>query len=83
MSKIAVFLLLFIFFQTPLLAQDSGSRKIKINPETSIASGFFVTDDGYLITAYHDIADFDEIIVLLTKKKAIEAKVVKFDEALV
>ena len=69
MPKITVFLLLLILFHNPVFAQDGGSRKIKINPETSIASGFFVTDDGYLITAYHAIADFDEIIVLLTKKK--------------
>ena len=82
MLKIVTFLLFLVFFQNPILAQDSGARKIKINPETSIASGFFVTDDGYLITAHHAIADFNEIIVLLTKKKAIEAKVIKFDEAL-
>ena len=82
MPKITIFLLLLILFHNPVFAQDGGSRKIKINPETSIASGFFVTDDGYLITAYHAIADFDEIIVLLTKKKAIEAKVVQFDESL-
>ncbi len=63
-------------------AQENNARKIKINPETSIASGFFVTDDGYLITAYHAIANFNEIIVLLAKNRAIEAKVVKFDEEL-
>ena len=82
MYRLSALFLVFFLFHGSVSAEESNSRKIKINPETSIASGFFVTDDGYLITAYHAIANFNEIIVLLSKKKAIEAKVVKFDEDL-
>ena len=82
MYRLSALLAVFFLLHGTISAEESDSRKIKINPETSIASGFFVTDDGYLITAYHAIANFNEIIVLLSKKKAIEAKVVKFDEDL-
>ena len=82
MYRLSALFVIFFLFHGSVSAEESNARKIKINPETSIASGFFVTDDGYLITAYHAIADFNEIIVLLSKKKAIEAKVVKFDEDL-
>ena len=82
MYRLSALFVIFFLLHGSVSAEESNSRKIKINPETSIASGFFVTDDGYLITAYHAIADFNEIIVLLSKKKAIEAKVVKFDEDL-
>ena len=82
MYRLSTLFVIFFLLHGSVSAEESNARKIKINPETSIASGFFVTDDGYLITAYHAIADFNEIIVLLSKKKAIEAKVVKFDEDL-
>lgn len=82
MYRLSALFVIFFLLHGSVSAEESNARKIKINPETSIASGFFVTDDGYLITAYHAIADFNEIIVLLSKKKAIEAKVVKFDEDL-
>lgn len=82
MYRLSALFVVFFLLHGSVSAEESNSRKIKINPETSIASGFFVTDDGYLITAYHAIANFNEIIVLLSKKKAIEAKVVKFDEDL-
>ena len=82
MYRLSALFVIFFLLHGSVFAEESNARKIKINPETSIASGFFVTDDGYLITAYHAIADFNEIIVLLSKKKAIEAKVVKFDEDL-
>ncbi len=74
MRRIVIFILLFIFSQNLVSAQDVGAKKIKVSPETSIASGFFVTDDGYLITAYHAIANFNEIIVLLTKKRPLKPK---------
>ncbi len=80
--RLNIFLLLVFFFHGTISAQENNSRKIKINPETSIASGFFVTDDGYLVTAYHAIANFNEIIVLLAKNRAIEARVVKYNEDL-
>ncbi len=56
----------FIFFvctSYATFANDNTPRKITVNEKTSVASGFFVTDDGYLVTAYHAIANFNEIIV--------------------
>ena len=75
----------FIFFvctSCATFANDNAPRKITVNEKTSVASGFFVTDDGYLVTAYHAIANFNEIIVLLAKNRAIEAQVVKYDDKL-
>ena len=79
--KIACFIL-FVCTSYATFANDNAPRKITVNEQTSVASGFFVTDDGYLVTAYHAIADFNEIIVLLAKNRAIEAKVVKYDDQL-
>lgn len=60
---------------TPALAQtpDSPSER------TSVATGFFVTDGGYLVTSHHVIANFNEISVLMPGRRRVLATVVKVD----
>ncbi len=47
---------------------------------TSTGSGFFITDDGYLISSYHVVKDAGKVTVV-TNGQTIEAKVVKVDAA--
>lgn len=56
-------------------ASPSGTPQEK----TSVGTGFFVTDSGYLVTSHHVIANYNEISVLLTGRRRIQAKVIKVD----
>ncbi|MGR6034763.1 MAG: DegQ family serine endoprotease [Candidatus Nitrosoglobus sp.] len=46
----------------------------------SLGSGFIISPDGYIITNYHVIRDADTIIVRLSDRRELEAKVVGSDE---
>jgi len=43
----------------------------------TLGSGFFITDDGYLVTNYHVIRDASDIIVKLTNKKEFKGEEVR------
>jgi TPR repeat protein len=58
----------------------SGDQTFSLYPETGTATGFFVTEDGYLITNHHVVRDAGEIF-LITATATIPAEVVKVDEA--
>ena len=45
--------------------------------ERSIATGFFVTDTGYIVTAYHVIANYKNINVLVDKRRLLKAEIIK------
>lgn len=46
----------------------------------SVATGFFISDAGYLVTSHHVIAGFDEILVLMPARRVLRAKVIKEDK---
>ncbi len=46
---------------------------------TSVGTGFFVTDDGHLVTSNHVIANFNDVSVLLPNRRRLKAKVIKVD----
>jgi serine protease Do len=46
----------------------------------SLGSGFIISKDGYVLTNYHVIQDADEIIVRLSDKRELEAKVIGSDK---
>ncbi len=46
----------------------------------SLGSGFLISKDGYLLTNAHVVKGADEIIVRLSDRRELEAKVVGFDE---
>jgi serine protease Do len=45
----------------------------------SLGSGFLVTDDGYILTNAHVVADMDEVTVKLVDKREFKARVVGVD----
>ena len=49
-------------------------------PTQQIATGFFVSDAGYLITAHHVIAGLSDIRVVMSPRQVLRATVVKINE---
>ncbi len=72
--------------QAQELAREFKPRKKSLNNSTSpenptaSGSGFFITDDGYLISNYHVVKDATKVR-LLTSAGLIDAKVVQVDAA--
>jgi TPR repeat protein len=62
--------------------QGSGSDNSSTSPDspTATGTGFFITDDGYLISNYHVVKDAAQVR-LLTRAGTILAKVVQVDAA--
>ena len=48
--------------------------------KSSLGSGFIVSSDGYILTNNHVIRDADEIIVRLSDRRELEAKLIGADE---
>lgn len=47
---------------------------------SSLGSGFIVSKDGYVVTNYHVIAEADEIIVKLSDRRELSAKIIGSDK---
>jgi TPR repeat protein len=62
--------------------QESGSDNSSTSPDnpTATGTGFFITDDGYLISNYHVVKDAAQVRLLI-RTGTIPAKVVTVDEA--
>ena len=58
----------------------SGQQIFSLKPESGTATGFFVTDDGYLVSNFHVVKDAGDIF-LVTSTGTIPAEVVKVDQA--
>ncbi|QAU36013.1 PDZ domain-containing protein [Janthinobacterium sp. 17J80-10] len=48
-------------------------------PQVGLGSGFIISQDGYVLTNAHVIADTDEVMVKLTDKREFQAKVIGYD----
>lgn len=46
----------------------------------SLGSGFIISHDGYILTNYHVIKDASEVVVRLTDRRELEAKIIGSDE---
>lgn len=70
------------FFNDPFFGgnmnQQRRGRDIK-QKATSLGSGFVISEDGYIITNYHVIADADKIEIKFADKTTYKAKVVGSD----
>lgn len=49
-------------------------------PSQSLGSGFIISKDGYIITNYHVVKDADEIVVRLSDRRELKAKLIGQDE---
>ena len=59
---------------------ESSSPQVKAKDKISIGTGFFITDNGYLITSNHVINKFSSIFVIFPDSRKLPAKLIRFDE---
>ena len=45
-----------------------------------VATGFFVSDAGYLVTAYHAIEGLPDVRVVMSPRQILQARTIKFDQ---
>ncbi|MBD9414257.1 DegQ family serine endoprotease [Pseudomonas sp. PDM16] len=66
------------FFErnVPQLPRGQGGRQREAQ---SLGSGFIISDDGYVLTNNHVVANADEIIVRLSDRSELEAKLIGAD----
>jgi serine protease Do len=67
-------------FGVPLPGMPGGSPGGQPRIARGIGSGFIVSDDGYVLTNAHVVAEADEVMVRLTDKREFKAKVVGVDK---
>jgi serine protease Do len=60
-------------------APESGPPQGEMPPVRGAASGFIVSEDGYILTNAHVILQADEVTVRLTDRREFQAKVVGVD----
>ncbi|MBB2494818.1 DegQ family serine endoprotease [Aquipseudomonas ullengensis] len=60
----------------PQMPRNPGSRQREAQ---SLGSGFIISDDGYILTNNHVVADADEIIVRLSDRSELQAKLIGAD----
>ena len=59
---------------------ESSSPQVKAKDKMSIGTGFFITDNGYLITSNHVINKFSSLFVIFPDSRKLPAKLIRFDE---
>lgn len=63
----------------PMPRDPQGRNKGRQREAQSLGSGFIISEDGYVLTNNHVIADADEIIVRLTDRSELQAKLIGTD----
>jgi serine protease Do len=69
------------FGDDDMFEQFFGRRNGNIPEQRASGSGVLISEDGYIVTNNHVVANADEIMVTLTNKKNYKAKVVGTDPA--
>lgn len=65
------------FFGIPEGQDPRGGQQEQVS---SLGSGFIISSDGYIITNHHVVADADDIVVKLSNRRELKAKVIGSDE---
>jgi serine protease Do len=71
--------LLEFFKRFGLPAPGGGGAPEDNTPARGMGSGFIVSNDGYILTNAHVVADADDVTVRLTDRREFPAKVIGFD----
>lgn len=69
------------FFGQPRQQQPRQQQKKNEPVQNGLGSGVIITEDGYIVTNNHVIAEADKIEVLLNDNSTYEAKIIGTDEA--
>ena len=67
------------FFRRFGLPAPGGGGPEQGMPERGMGSGFIVSNDGYILTNAHVVAEADDVTVRLTDRREFAAKVIGFD----
>ncbi|MFF5864951.1 DegQ family serine endoprotease [Pseudomonas sp. NPDC012596] len=67
------------FFERNIPQQPRSPRGDRQREAQSLGSGFIISSDGYVLTNNHVVADADEIIVRLSDRSEMQAKLVGTD----
>lgn len=70
-----------LFGDDDMFEQFFGRRNNVIPEQKASGSGVIISDDGYIVTNNHVVANADEITVTLSNKKMYKAKVIGTDPA--
>ncbi len=68
------------FFGIPGQQGPRGQQPMPEEQVNSLGSGFIISEDGYIITNNHVVADADDIVVKLSNRQEMKAKVIGTDE---
>ena len=69
------------FFDDDMMSQLFGNRGNVVPEQRASGSGVIVSDNGFIVTNNHVVANADEIMVTLSNKKVYKAKVIGTDPA--
>ena len=67
------------FFERNMPQQPRSPRGDRQREAMSLGSGFIISSDGYVLTNNHVVADADEIIVRLSDRSELQAKLIGTD----
>ena len=62
-----------------LRTEPADAATVPSSDRASVGTGFFITDSGLLVTAYHVVANFNEISVVMPGMRRLRAQVLKLD----
>ncbi|MGE4499132.1 MAG: DegQ family serine endoprotease [Hydrogenovibrio sp.] len=68
------------FFGIPGQQGPRGQQPMPEEQVNSLGSGFIISEDGYIITNNHVVADADDIVVKLSNRQEMKAKIIGTDE---